>query len=389
MFWMLERLNEFDGVFLIKDKKQYSYSDLRKEIIDQFFRERFPYPGNFINIPITYSLKDIALLLLCINYDNIAVLSNSNQDNIEWDTLKKTSLPGIILYTSGTNGKPKEIFHNVEKLTNKYKNKTKPFKTIGIAPLNHMSGLDVLFYTLSSGGCLIIPENKEPHSVCTSIEKYKAELLPCSAGFLNWLVMADCIKDYDLSSLKIIAYGSDMMSENILRELNKQLPDCRLIQKYGTTEFGSPKTRSLNDTSTWLKFVDTEYKIIDDHLWLKFTDSDWIDTGDLAEELNGYIRILGRDSDIINVGGMKVYPIEIENTIIQMPEVVDVVVYKASNTILGYVVNVDVILNTDDTVSSITRKIRTFCKNKLPDYAIPIKVNIGSNRIGPDKKNRM
>ena len=106
-----------------------------------------------------------------------------------------------------------------------------------------------------------------------------------------------------------------------------------------------------------------EYKIVDDELWLKsktqvmgylnssmnsFTDDGWFKTGDLVEKTDdGYIKIIGRNKEVINVGGEKVLPNEVESVILSMDMVDDVMVYGESNIITGQTVVCDAVINID------------------------------------------
>ena len=69
-----------------------------------------------------------------------------------------------------------------------------------------------------------------------------------------------------------------------------------------------------------------------------FTDDGWFNTGDKVEVDGDYFRILGRQSEIINVGGQKVYPAQVESVVQEMPEVAEVSVYGEKNAIMGQIV---------------------------------------------------
>lgn len=102
----------------------------------------------------------------------------------------------------------------------------------------------------------------------------------------------------------------------------------KLMEKYGTTEFGSPVSKSRDDDPLWIKFKkeNFDYKVVDNRLFVKSPMSmvgylndvsgqsvdGWLDTGDMVETDGEWMKILGRESDIINVGGQKVYPSELD-----------------------------------------------------------------------------
>jgi acyl-coenzyme A synthetase/AMP-(fatty) acid ligase len=108
-----------------------------------------------------------------------------------------------------------------------------------------------------------------------------------------------------------------------------------------------------------------------------FTNDGWFKTGDLVETTDdGYIKIIGRNKEIINVGGEKVLPNEVESMILSIPEIEDAMVYGKENIITGQTVVCDVVLKEDIKSKEIKIIIRKYCKDKLASYKIPTKVNI-------------
>jgi acyl-coenzyme A synthetase/AMP-(fatty) acid ligase len=105
-----------------------------------------------------------------------------------------------------------------------------------------------------------------------------------------------------------------------------------------------------------------------------FTDDGFLITGDLVETDGEWIRILGRQSDIINVGGQKVYPAEVEAVLLECPEVVDAVVFGEVNLILGKVVCANVILREGCDEASARRSIRRLCSERLQAFMVPVKI---------------
>ena len=94
-------------------------------------------------------------------------------------------------------------------------------------------------------------------------------------------------------------------------------------------------------------------------------------------EVDGdYIRILGRKTEIINVGGEKVYPAEVESVLMQMENIKDATVYGEKNPITGNIVGVRVNLFHPENGSDLKKQIRSFCRDKLATYKIPVKVEV-------------
>jgi acyl-CoA synthetase (AMP-forming)/AMP-acid ligase II len=102
-----------------------------------------------------------------------------------------------------------------------------------------------------------------------------------------------------------------------------------------------------------------------------------MNTEDVVEADGDYVRILGRRTEIINVGGQKVYPVEVENVLMQMDNIQEATVYGEKNPITGNMVGASITLFEPENLIELKKRIRAFCKDKLvAEYKIPIKVEI-------------
>ena len=94
-------------------------------------------------------------------------------------------------------------------------------------------------------------------------------------------------------------------------------------------------------------------------------------------EVDGdYLHFLGRRSEIINVGGQKVYPAEVESILMQMDNIRDVTVYGEKNPIIGNIVAARINLCEQEDLNDLKKRIRAYCKDKITPYKIPVKVAI-------------
>jgi acyl-CoA synthetase (AMP-forming)/AMP-acid ligase II len=116
-----------------------------------------------------------------------------------------------------------------------------------------------------------------------------------------------------------------------------------------------------------------------------FTEDGWFRTGDAVEVDGDYIRVLGRRSESINVGGEKVYPAEVENTLQAMDGVKEVVVSGERNAITGAVVKARVRLETAETVGEFRVRMRAFCEGRLPRFKIPQKVVLVADELASER----
>lgn len=343
-----------------------------------------------------------------------------DEDNIEFIELEKNiplneyymqvinrQAPGLVLFTSGSSGDPKGALHDFSKLLGKFRTKRKALRTINFLLFDHWGGLNTLFHIMSNGGTVVILENRTPEYVASLIEKYKIELLPTSPTFLNMMMMSRAYEGKDFSSLKIISYGSEPMPENLLTHLHNTFPDIKLQQTYGLIELGVMRSKSENNDSLWVKIGGEGFdtRVVDGILQIKsesamigymnapspFTEDGWFITGDSVEVKGEYFKILGRKSELINVGGEKVFPQEVENIIMEMPEISDVIVYGESNPMTGKIVCAKVSYQGNLTKSEVGKLIKTYCRTRLQSFKVPVKINVVSETFESDrfKKNRV
>ncbi len=308
------------------------------------------------------------------------------------DNLREKNSSGLILFSSGSTGKPKAMVHNLDILIDSFKDKKeKSMNMLVFLMFDHIGGLNTVFNALCMGACLIIPKIKDAKTICELIEKYKIMVLPSSPTFLNLILISEEYKNYDLSSLRMITYGTETMPQSLLLKLKEVFPKVKFLQTFGTSETGISTTSSKSSNSLFMKLEDIngEYKIVENELWLRsktqvlgylnasmdsFTSDGWFKTGDLVEVDGEHIKIIGRAKEIINVGGQKVLPAEIESVILEMEEISDCMVYGEKNAITGQTVVCDVVLNKN--IENIKKRVRVFCKDRLDAYKIPTKVNV-------------
>jgi long-chain acyl-CoA synthetase len=325
---------------------------------------------------------------------NYSYIGNECQHSF-YSYLKSKQTPGLVLFTSGTSGVPKAAVHEFSKLLEKFKTPRGALKTVNFLMFDHWGGLNTLFHTLSNAGVVLTIKDRSPDAICAFIEKHKIELLPASPTFFKLMIMSDAYLNYDLQSLKRITYGTEPMPETILKRLKHIFPDIKLQQTYGLIELGVLRSKSKSDDSLWVKVGGDGYnlRVIDNILQIKadsamlgylnaespFTEDGWFITGDNVEVDGEYIKILGRKSELINVGGEKVYPQEVENIILEMENILDVTVYGEKNAITGNIVCATVCLNQPEEKKIVVKKIKKFCRERMSSYMIPVKISIMEN----------
>lgn len=306
--------------------------------------------------------------------------------------LRAAKHPGLILFSSGSTGKSKAAVHDLSGILEKFKVPRHSVRSITFLLYDHIGGVNTMLYNLSNAGCIITVQDRTPDEVLGAVEKYRIELLPTSPTFINLILLSEAYKRYDLRSLKTVTYGTEPMPESTLKRFHELFPETRLLQTYGLSEVGILRSKSKSSDSLWVKVGGEgfETRIVDGVLEIKavsamlgylnapspFTEDGWFHTGDAVEVDGEYIKILGRKSEIINVGGEKVYPAEVESVIQEMENIADVTVHSEKNPITGNIVCAKVSLSQEESRKELTARLKTFCKERLEAYKIPVKVKI-------------
>ena len=428
--WLPKRIESFaDRPCFVQNDHTSTYVDLASEIekLQNELKINGIAAGDSVLLEADYSLKAVAALLAL--FENQAIVapateltpteltSRIQEANLQWHLslkddgpkitptgitqkphslvtqLKETGHPGLVLFSSGSTGKPKAMVHNAKHLLQAFEKKRARRLSILIFLLfDHIGGLNTLFNGLASGAKIVIPNSREPHCVASAIEKNGVKLLPASPTFLNLLLLSGACKEYDLSSLRFVTYGTEPMPESLLKQLKETLNETNFIQTFGTSETGISQTVSRASDSTQIKIDDpnTEYKIVEGELWLRsrnqilgyinhemsrFTEDGWFKTGDSVKESDdGYLTIVGRRADMINVGGEKVTPSEVESILMEIPEVADCLVYGEQNAITGQNVAAQIIPRERTDLPALKRRIKKHCRKSLVPFKVPARI---------------
>ncbi|MFE6162210.1 long-chain fatty acid--CoA ligase [Streptomyces sp. NPDC056486] len=306
---------------------------------------------------------------------------------------------GLVLLSSGSTGAPKAILHNLdalveEKLGRRTRVGVKVPNILMFLLFDHIGGINSLLGAVRIGGAAVIPRHRTPDEICALIERHGIRLLPTSPTFLNLILIGGYHREYDLSSLRLITYGTEPMPEELLKRVHAVFPRTKLLQTFGTSETGISTTMSESSSSTYFKISDAnvQYRIVDGELQIKsstqfmgylnypsdsLTEDQWFRTGDLAEEnADGFIKIKGRAKEVINVGGEKVLPLEVESILLGSPLIDDCVVYGKPNGITGQSVCVDIKPRGAMSRAEARRHLGEFLAGKVEPFKVPSKVTV-------------
>lgn len=306
--------------------------------------------------------------------------------------LRTAGSAGLVLFSSGSTGAHKAAVHDLGLLLEKFTVPRHCYRTLVFLQLDHIGGVNTLLYTLSNGGTVVVAEGRMPRHVCEAIARHRVDLLPTSPTFLNLLLLSEEHLRHDLSSLRLITYGTEPMPATTLARVHAAFPEVRLLQTYGLSEVGILRSQSRGPDSLWVRVGGEGYetKIVDGRLFIRarsamlgylnapspFDSDGFFDTGDLVEVDGEWLRILGRKSDLINVAGSKVFPVEVENTLLEMDNVDDVSVRGEASALTGQSVVACVRLAREESAAEFKTRMRIFCRNRLAAYKIPVKVEL-------------
>jgi acyl-CoA synthetase (AMP-forming)/AMP-acid ligase II len=300
---------------------------------------------------------------------------------------------GVVLFSSGSTGEPKAMCKSLDISINDQELRLGRQTNMALLLLfDHIGGLNTLLSGMRKGSHFVAPKERNPTVMARLMQTHSVSVLPCSPTFLNMMYLDGVFEEYDLSSLRMVTYGTERMPEELLKKVAARLPKVKFLQTFGTSETGIVKTKSFSSNSTFFTIDDPDvaWKVVDDELWIR-TNSQideylnteeevlsegWFKTGDLVEVKEGaYFRIIGRKKQVINVGGEKVLPSEIEDLINTIPLVEDCTAYAVDNAITGQSVGVTILTSRDADTSSLKRDIRSLTGRTLERYKIPTKIN--------------
>ena len=405
MTWIRQQLAACgDRIACNEGGKTWSYAEFI-ELIDHALTQ-LPSKGvAVIEVQAATTIEGLAMLLAIGETRHIALPLPAELPEAEQDKRRLVANSsqlynqlegsGLVLFSSGTSGEPKGMLHNLDALLDRYKNlSARKDRSLLLLLIDHIGGLDSAFRCLFSGSTLVVPEARSPEAAGQAIASHQVNVLPASPTFLNLMLLSGTVQEYDLSTVEIIAYGAEAMPQKVLKRLAKAFPNAQLQQKFGTSETGAIRIKSIDNESLFfrIKDSDTKWKIVEEELWLKtpsrvvgYLNVDdvgleadgWYRTGDLVEiDDHDNLRIIGRASAVINVGGQKVHPSEVEAIIGEIEGIEAVNIYAMEAPVTGSAVACEIVVSGDEGSRVWKRTIRNHCRGKLAPWKIPSSVRI-------------
>jgi len=328
------------------------------------------------------------------------------------------------MYTSGTTGRPKgallthyAVIANAMLTMPYFRAVMGPGKrTLVVMPMFHVGAASFVIGNIVSGSTMVIHREFSPHHVADALSNREIAVVNLVPSMIQaMLAQVDDISRRDFSSLEVIIYGASSISEETLRRA-MDIFDCSFFQGFGQTESSAVITfltaedhrRALDGKPELLlsagrAVLGTTVRIVDEEgherpsgepgeiimrgpqmmeaYWNQPEASaaalknGWLHSGDIGViDQEGYLFIRGRIKDMIVSGGENVYPVEVENVLIEHPAIADVAVIGLPDKKFGEAVTAVVILGPGAFLEA--DEMIDFCRGKLGGFKIPRQIRV-------------
>lgn len=294
----------------------------------------------------------------------------------------KESNSKIGIYTSGTTGKAKVHFHTVQNLIRTVKEKEIYTDSIWASGYNlgHMAFIQVYFQVVLNKSKLYSLYGVNSHEIKESLHQIPFTNISATPSFFK--LLDSSVRS---TSIRTVTMGGERVEEQLLKKISNCFPSAKIRNIYASTEAGS----ILNSDGEYfkireelkgaVKMINNEIMIHHSLLSVNLADqSEWYATGDFVEfsEDRTKFKIIGRSSEIINVGGEKINLHQIEDKIRKLSMVDDVRAYAIKNSVLGNIIGADVKLCPGENLNE-TELTKLLESDMLP-YMVPRIINFVS-----------
>jgi acyl-CoA synthetase (AMP-forming)/AMP-acid ligase II len=315
----------------------------------------------------------------------------------EHSQLRSDTTARLIILTTGTTGQPKGAVYSWQDLASQAKVKPQFQGTRWLLAynLNHFAGIQMVNHVLFNAANLVIPHQRDMPTILKILKDQQVEYVSATPTF--WRVFLTACRPVDAEELELkhITIGGEAVTQEILVGLRDLLPDTAISQVYATTEVGSCFSVRDGERGFPASLLDraqgnVKLKVIDGELYVRSTNSmigyvesdiedlrgSWHATGDLVRIEGDRVIFMGRKSELINVGGVKVHPLEVEEAILELPQVQTVRVHGRPNPITGRAVVADIVPAGDQDEERLKELVRKHCATRLDRYSWPRLIRI-------------
>jgi acyl-coenzyme A synthetase/AMP-(fatty) acid ligase len=326
-----------------------------------------------------------------------------------------------IMLTSGTTGMPKMVVHSFASLTGAIKsgsNQETPLVWATFYDIRRYGGLQIFFRGILCGGSLVLSSAHEP--VGDHLERLGARGVTHLSGTPSHWRRAIMSPSARAISPQYVRLSGEIADQAILDSLRSVYPQAKVAHAYASTEAGvgfevndglegfpanmiGPGTSPKQAGAVDMKVVDGSLRLRSSRAAARYLgpespallDADgFVDTGDLLELRGERYYFVGRRGGIINVGGLKVHPEEVEAVINRHPDVRMSLVRSRKNPITGAIVVADVVLRAEtdsvgaaERAAELKREIMQACRAALSEHKVPASIRfVASLDVGATGK---
>jgi acyl-coenzyme A synthetase/AMP-(fatty) acid ligase len=301
-----------------------------------------------------------------------------------------------ILLTSGTTGRPKLVLHTLSSLAGAIDGRESAPGVIWGTFYNILryGGLQIFLRAVLTRSSLVLPRPQVP--VASFLQRAGEAGVTHISGtpsHWRWALMSG---EADRIAPRYIRLSGEIVDQATLDSLRSFYPDAGISHAFASTEAGVAfdvrdglsgfPARMLTDTSSVdLKVVDSTLRVRSRRTAQRYLGEDppalkdpegFVDTRDVLELCDGRYHFKGRDDSVINVGGLKVHPEEVEAVLNRHPRVRLSLVKTKKNPITGALVVADVLLESStlpegENAGELQQSIRQLCRELLPPHKVP------------------
>jgi acyl-coenzyme A synthetase/AMP-(fatty) acid ligase len=310
-----------------------------------------------------------------------------------------------ILLTSGTTGLPKLVVHTLVSLAGAIERQSPAAAKIvwsTFYDIRRYGGLQIFLRALLTGTPLVLSSAQE--STADFLDRASSHGVTHISGTpSHWrrALMSPAIHQL---APEYVRLSGEIADQGILNNLKLVYPNARIAHAFATTEAGvafdvndgmagfpasviahTPNVEmKIEDRSLCIRSNRTSPRYLGGHAPILRGDDGFVDTGDLLELRDGRYYFVGRRDGVINIGGLKVYPEEVEAVINRHPSVQMSLVKTKKNPITGAIVIADVVLKaSEQTANQDTRELQheilLLCRDALSSHKIPAAINFVSS----------
>lgn len=305
------------------------------------------------------------------------------------------SRPHLVL-TTGTTGAPRGVRHDWDRLLRGvgHVGSGAGQRWLLAFGLHQFAGLQLVLHVMAAGATLVAPAPRRPREGLRAIRELGVTHASATPTFWRFLLAEMKAGSHETFPLRQITLGGEAAPPGVLEALHRTFPSAQISHVYAASEFGS--TGSVSDGRPGLPVAvlerepgsAVEMKIVDGELWVRShtgmlgyygeddVDADgWRATGDLVEVVGDRLEFRGRDSEVINVGGVKVHPLPVEDRVAAVPGVTGLRVYGRPNAVAGAIVAVEIVVEPGADPDDVVAAVRESCA-ELPGAAQPRSIKV-------------